>query len=90
MPDNATDEFFQTCRYSSHSIDCPIFRLETIVNAVGVNYMEMANEVDSRIKKFGAVFFFAIYVDITLPLGCTYLILSMNWMYYTLWLLWYS
>ncbi|CAC5361215.1 P2RX4 [Mytilus coruscus] len=48
LPDNASDEFFQTCNYGSHSIDCPILRLETIVREAGENYSAMAKEVDMR------------------------------------------
>ncbi|CAG2238292.1 P2RX4 [Mytilus edulis] len=44
LPDNASDEFFQTCNYGSHSIDCPILRLETIVREAGENYSAMAKE----------------------------------------------
>ncbi|XP_052073580.1 P2X purinoceptor 4-like isoform X2 [Mytilus californianus] len=44
LPDNASDEFFQTCNYGSHSIDCPILRLETIVREAGENYTDMAKE----------------------------------------------
>ncbi|XP_071180605.1 P2X purinoceptor 4-like isoform X2 [Mytilus edulis] len=44
LPDNASDEFFQTCNYGSNSKDCPILRLETIVREAGENYAAMAKE----------------------------------------------
>ena len=44
LPDNATDKFFQTCKYATNR-DCPIFRLETIATEAGIgDYKTIAKE----------------------------------------------
>ncbi|KAJ8313071.1 hypothetical protein KUTeg_010444 [Tegillarca granosa] len=51
LPSKASDEYLKTCKFDfGQNVDCPIFRLGTIVKEAGENYTEVAKENDKELS----------------------------------------